>query len=532
MTGSNIFRRIIGTIIVIAIGLGINYLALPAWNFSSLVLHFFFLGIGVVAVVVFGITEEEGEHFFTELSLIATIVIICLMLIFWAVSGTMFRAKEYHNLLTIEEGEFSDIIRADTANLSIVDLGTAERLGDRTIAGVENSTWYDVDNEYNLIIYHGEQYRISSINYGGFFKYQKAKSTGIPGYVMVNCATQEAKLVTLKNPMHYSPSACFSNNLARHLRKQYPSYVFGTSFFEIDEEGYPYWITAVKEATIGIWGGMVEKRFVITDACTGESKVYETEELPNWVDHAYDLEYLMNMAEYNMRFINGFWNFSHTGVNRTSYSYRDKVFAGYNTTVTANDEVVFFTGVTPYNKAESILGFLLANPRTGTVKYYPCYGAEESSAQIAAQSLVQNYGYIANYPTMVNVDGIPTYFMMLKDSAGLVQRYALCNVENYTIVVEDTTLEKALKSYRARLGSKVVETYEAIGITGTVENVFTAEIEGYTYFYFTLAEKEGLFMSSILNSNKQVLLQTGSKVTIEYTESSENGVYLVTKIII
>ena len=530
MTRTNFIGRIIGLIIVFVIGLTINYLALPAWNLRSPGLYFFLLVMGIIATIVFAIVEIEDEKVFTAVFGFATLAVIVVMIIFSALSGTMFNAKRYHNLLTIENGEFSDVVDADSANLSVVDVGTAQKLGDRTIAGVKNSTWYDVDNEYNLIMYHGDQYRISAINYGGLFKYQKAKYYGIPGYVLVNCKTQEAKLITLENPINYSPSAYFSKNLLRHLRNQYPSYVFGTSFFEIDEEGYPYWITATKDATIGIWGGKLEIRFVITDACTGESKVYATKGLPKWVDHAYDLGYLMSMVEYNMSLINGYWNFSHTGVNRTSYSYKGNGFAGYNTTVTSNGEVVFFTGVTPFNKAESILGFLLANPRTGVVKYYPCNGAEESSAQAAAYSLVQNYGYTANYPTMVNVDGVPTYFMMLKDSAGLVQRYALCNVENYTIVVEDTTLEKALKSYRARLGSKAVTTDETLSITGTIQNVYTAEIDGYTYFYFTLNGEEGLYMSSIVNSNRQVILREGSKVTIEYTESPENGVYLVTKI--
>lgn len=530
MTRTNFIGRIIGLIIIFLIGLAINYMALPAWNLRSPGLYFFLLVMGIIATIVFAIAEIEDAKTFTAIFGFATVAIIVAMIIFSALSGTMFNAEKYHNLITIENGDFSDVIKADSANLSIVDVSTAQKLGDRTIGGVKNSSWYDVDNEYNLIIYHGEQYRISAINYGGFFQYQKAKHFGIPGYVLVNCRNQEAKLVTLENPIHYSPSAFFSNNLKRHLRNQFPSFVFETSFFEIDEDGNSYWITAVKDATIGLWGGKIEDKFIITDACTGESKVYATDELPDWVDHAYDLDYLMQMIEYNMSLINGFWNFSHTGVNRTSYSYKSSGFAGYNTTVTTNGEVVFFTGVTPYNKAESILGFILANPRTGVVKYYPCNGAEESSAQGAAVSLVQNFGYTANYPTMVNVDGVPTYFMMLKDSAGLVQRYTLCNVENYTIVVEDTTLEKALKSYRTRLGSRGVEADEILSIVGTVQNVYTAEIDGYTYFYFTLNGDEGLYMSSISNSNRQVLLMVGSKVTFEYTESSEDGVYLVTKI--
>ena len=43
--------------------------------------------------------------------------------------------------------------RENVENLSIVDMETAERLGDRTVGSIKNSAWYEVDNEYNLIKY-------------------------------------------------------------------------------------------------------------------------------------------------------------------------------------------------------------------------------------------------------------------------------------------------------------------------------------------------------------------------------------------
>jgi hypothetical protein len=190
---------------------------------------------------------------------------------------------------------------------------------------------------------------------------------------------------------------------------------------------------------------------------------------------------------------------------------------------------VFFTAVTPANKSESILGFIQANPRTGEVRRYTVSGAEESSAQAAAQSLVSNFGYIANYPTVINVEGVPTYFMNLKDAAGLVQRYSLVNVSNYTIAVEDTTLEGAVAKYRAKINHAEIPV-QSESKTGTIAGLYQAQIGGYTYFYFTLEGDENLYMSSILNGNKQVLLEAGLQVAIEYDASDEVGVLMVTKI--
>lgn len=533
-----IIRRSIGFALIAIEEFLIIYLTKFAWSFASTGLYWFIFVTALIGMGIFAISyvHSGADKIILRVFAILSGASLAIIILFAIISGEMVNAKRYQTIAEIKEGNFSqDILDINSEDFAVVDVETAKRLGDRTIAGISNSTWHDVDEEYNLIIYKGEQYRISPINYGGLFKYNKAKKTGIPGYVLVNAQTQEATLVQLDTPIKYSPSAYFSNNLKRHLRGQYHSYVFGTSFFEIDEQGNPYWITSIKTATIGIWGGKVENSFVITDACTGESTVYETSNLPDWVDHAYDLDYLMQITAYNLEYKNGFWNavFGKADVNKLSYNYKDKDFAGYNSSITANGEVVFYTAITPANNAESMVGFITANPKNGEIKRYSCTGAEESSAQNAAQSLVQNFGYVATFPTVVNVDGSPTYFMALKDNAGLIQRYALCNISNYTIVVESSTIQDAVKLYREKLGKNIeeVDKSEMLSVQSTIENVYTAQIEGNTYFYFTLQGEEGLYMSSIENSNRQVLLKAGDTVKIEYISSDEDGVYLVTKII-
>lgn len=536
--------RFIALAVVIVAGLLINYLFLPAWSFNSGGLYAFVFVISCIALLCFIIAEDGDDLFFTiPIGIVVGIIIVAIII--GAVTSTqIFHAQQYRSLIDIEDGNFTEeIANSNINNLAVVDVDTAERLGDRTLASLDNPSWYDVDNEYNLILYNDTQYRISPINYGGFFKYTKASSAGIPGYVLVNAVTQEAELVTLENPIKYSPSAFFSYDLFRHLRNQYPSYVFGKSFFEIDDNDNPYWITSVKTTNIGFWGGKTENSFIITDASTGESQEYTVSNLPNWVDHAFDLDYLMKMVYYNFEYVNGFINFSATGINRTSYYYRDdeEGFTGYNTTL-SSDGIVFYTGVTPANAAESIVGFILANPRTGVVKFYSCTGAEESSAQAAAQGLVQNLGYVATFPTIVNIDGLPTYFMVLKDNAGLIQRYAFSNVQNYSHTVQARTVEEALALYRQEVGlssdsaetedvnTNGIDTSQVQSTTGAITFLVTAEIDGNTYFYFTLAKDSNLYMSSIKNSNRQVLLQVGTTVTIEFAPTAEENTQKVVKI--
>ncbi len=536
--------RLISAVLSIGSALLINYLALPAWNLRSTGFWAYIIVVSIISLVFFGIGEyilyEEEDSTpicsfaFGGLAIFSLVVVIVLSI----ASSKMFNAGKYQKIIEIENGNFqTDITEATDKNITAVDLETARKVGDRTIGTIKNASWYEVDNEYNLIILNGKSYRLSPLNYGGFFKYRKAKTSGIPGYVLVNAVTQEAKYVKLDDPIIYSPSAYFSKNLRRLLRNNYPSKIFDSFFFEIDEEGNPFYIVSVVSPQIKVFGGKKVTQFVIVNCCNGTCEIVDASKLPDWIDHGYSVGYLTEMVYYNLEFVNGYWNHltSQTGVLKTSYSYRDGGYSGYNSIV-SKEGVVFYTGLTPANVSESNVGFITLNPKTGKIKRYDYPGAEESSAQMAAEGLVQNLGYIATFPNILNVNGIPTYFMVLKDNAGLIQRYSFCNIANYTEVVEAKTLEEALKLYNEKIdGNTEQETKtepEKEEITGTIEAIYSAEIDGNTYFYYKLEDDTKLYKSSIKNGSIQVSLKVGDVITLTSKESSEEGVLIVSKVIL
>ena len=216
----NIFKQIICMTIVLVFALLISYLVLPAWNIKSIGMWSFVLGIGLIWITIQSIFDEVcyKKYTGTKIAGITAGLVLLVIVIGGISSWQLFNADKYRNLVTIEEGKFEQDITPvqNIENLSIVDMETAERLGDRTVGSIKNSAWFEVDNEYNLIEYNGQLYRISALNYGSFFKAQKAKKDGIPGYVLVNTSTQEAKYVELENGIKYSPSAFFSYDLRRH----------------------------------------------------------------------------------------------------------------------------------------------------------------------------------------------------------------------------------------------------------------------------------------------------------------------------
>lgn len=536
--------RIIALVPTVLLSILLNYLALPAMNLQSYDLLWFivfFLVIYLIFDAIFTAKAAENLSFFDIGVGILAILSIFFIIIASFFSSKLINWKEYQSMIEIEESDetsfANDVVSAENIeNLAVVDVETAKNVGDRTLANIANPSWYSVDTEYNLILYQGKQYRISPINYSGFFEYLNASSNGLPGYVLVDAVTQEAKLVTLEEPVRYSPSAFFGYDLNRHLRNQYPSAMFGKSFFEIDEDGNPFWITSIKNPHIGFLGGMKEDSFVITNACTGKSQEYVVEDLPEWVDHAFDLDYLMNLVENHYSLANGYFNFSNSNKNHTSYSYASESFAGYNTTL-SKDGIVFYTGITPANSSESNIGFVLVSPRTGVAKFYNCVGAEESSAQTAVEGLVSDLKYTSTFPTVINIEGMPTYFMTLKDNASLIQRYALCNVSNYSIAVQAPTVQEALSLYLERIGVNTEifnEEQDSEKVTyrtsGTLSYLSQVTIDGTTYYCFYLEGDNNLYVSSIKINFQQIRMAISDTISIEFQPTDDESVFLVTSI--
>ncbi len=573
---------VIVTIIITAL---IQYLVLVPWNIQnwgtwwfiiimgacSTGIGFFFNGIRILTSNKESEEDNERWGYYNPLTkkeifqkyrmpfiMVIILIVICIVLaVLGFISSPMLNAKKYSNLITVGEGNFEqDVIGITSEDIITVDVKSAQRVGDRTAGTINNSSWFEVDSEYNLISINGEEYRISPLKYRSIWSWFKAKTDGLPGYVLVNAKTQDAEFVPLDEGMKYSPTAHFEYRLERHLHKQYPTYIFGKSFFEVDDSGRPYWITSVKKSKIGVLGGQMDVGCVITDAINGDSQYYNITDVPEWVEHVSSVSYLMKLVGWHYRYANGFINPSNTNVYKTSYSYKGSVsdenkftpFDGYNSVMTQTGEVMFYTGITPSSSSETNIGFVLVSPRTGSVTFYDAPGSEEASAQTAAEGIVQNLQYSASFPTMTNVDGIETYFMVLKDKGGLVQKYALCNLENYNKCVVDDTIDGALRQYRIRMGLEVdagdisddvtnsaqeenQAQHETETITGKVSEIKEAQIGGYTYYYFTLENDDTIYMSSIQNSNLQPLkLVSGADVTVEYYDSHEAGMAIVVAI--
>lgn len=518
-------KLLIAIVVILAAGL-YYYAALPAFNIHSSDTWFFIIFLLVVVAVIYAVRKKIGK---AELRTSKTMkffgfAILGLGIIYLIgslLSSPIVNAKKYQKLMKVEEGEFTeDIKELSFDKIPLLDKDTAEILGDRKMGSmVDMVSQFEADDIYSQINYQGNPVRVSPLKYANLIKWFTNRSNGIPAYIRINMATQSTELVKLDEGIKYTTSEHLNRNIYRHLRFAHPTYIYGELSFEIDEKGIPYWIAPVKKYNIGLIGGETVGKVVLCNAITGETKTYDIDDVPQWVDRAYSADLLVQLFDYYGTLKHGFFN--------SILSQKDclKTTDGYNY-LAQDDDVWMYTGVTSVNGDQSNVGFVLSNQRTMETKYYKVEGATEASAMSSAEGQVQNLKYTATFPLLLNISDEPTYFIALKDDSGLVKKYAMVNVQKYQIVAIGDSVSQCEENYLELLfsnGVKEVEkdTREVKTITGKITKIAQGVIEGTSHYYLMLENSEDIFDASVVDFIDVVRCEPGQEVTIEYKEDKK-----------
>lgn len=445
---------------------------------------------------------------------IVPILIVLLVVVNFALSP-IFNSRAYSKRITINEGlSFSEkVSEVDLSHVPLLDRDSTSKIGDRVMGEMTDlvSQFY-VSNMYTQINYNNNIARVTPLEYDGLIKYFTNRGKGVPGYIVVDSVTGKANLVRLEKGMKYMPSAMFNENLRRKLRFSYPTEIFGEENFELDNEGNPYWVVpTIKYHGIGIRKEITG--VILLDPITGDSKKYDIDEVPTWVDHVYSadliLEEVNDWGLYNGGFLNSIFGQKNVVATTTGYNY-----------MVQNDDVFLYTGITSVATDESNLGFILTNMRTKETNYYLIPGAEEYSAMASAEGQVQQMKYTSTFPLLINLNGKATYLVSLKDNAGLVKMYGFVDVQDYQKVsVTDAShgIIKAKENYLKLLGTKVESDNEKEIIISTINPVL---IDGNTYYYITDKEANRYRISIKINEDLLPFLKVNDKVTVSYTEGN------------
>ena len=453
----------------------------------------------------------------TLISIGAFIGVMLLLTLF--TSSKIFRARSYQEMLTVTESDFEkDIKELSFEQIPVVDKDTAERLGKRVVGEVrELVSQFNVSDYYSQINYQAKPYRVTPLEYAGFFKWISNKDAGIPYYISIDMATQKTELIELPDGMKYSPSEYFARDLKRQIRFNYPTKMFEELSFEIDDNGAPYWVMSYYKYTFGLFGGKDIAGVILVNAVTGEMQDYAIDEVPTWIDQAYSAELLVEQADNWGTYKNGYIN--------SLFAQKDVVVTteGYNY-IALDDDVWLYTGITSVVADESNIGFILINMRTKEARTYMINGAEEYSAMQSAQGQIQEKSYSATFPILMNVADRPTYFMSLKDNAGLVKSYAFVSVAEYHIVGVGESIEAAKSEYLRLLGVSETPGNTGIGtetteLTGVIDNIASAVVDQNSVYYIIIRDMNAIYKANVSVSDILPFLKVGDTVTFKVDNS-------------
>ena len=553
----------------------LNYLWPSPWNIHALEMWLkLFVMTGILAItslILVGLMHantmgETKKNFVIRrifLGAAALPFVVILVIVIGLCTGfQIFHADDYADILPVEEVDSVGMILSedDSDSIALMETASAKQLGDREIGSIQNFSAFNVSEDYIQLNVNGDAVKAAPLEYAGFFKWMKNKDSGATGYVTVSPTTMTADYVELPEGMKYIPSAYFSMDLNRHLHQQFPTLIFNNSHFEIDEEGNPWYISSVYTKTIGLFNGDVVTGAIITNPITGESQYFDLEDVPEWADDVVDGILICDLYNLSYKNKNGFWNGTFVGANTgcrqvTSIEYGedDERESGADFGYIAQDgDIYIYTGVTSMAADSSNLGFIMANERTGECRYFQIPGANEQSAMNAAEGEVQQYSYLASFPTLINVDGELTYLGVLKDNAGLVKMYYTVNVKDYGKVVVASSREECISRYIDKMGlnppqevidnlsgeiadntddgsSSAAET-EAENVEFTIAVMQYADVEGNTWVY--MGTENGIVYKAKFADNEMLLYaKTGDvirgtirdgKVTVKEVKTAES----------
>ncbi len=556
--GKSILIAAIVTAVILALAF---YFGLFAINFQSqgfwgiiVVGCFLFFGVKTLAYWGFSMTkgidaaESEYQNHRNSRLFIVPFVIIGVAIVISIAGSSIFNAGRYASIMTVEDGVFQDELAEtlSTDSIALMDTYSAQMLGDREIGSLSNVvSQYDVSDQYTQIDKNGAPLKVAALDYAGFFKWINNRSEGVPGYVTVSPVNMSAEYVTSTEGMIYVPSAYLNQDLYRHIRFGYPTALLGNVHFEVDEEGNPFYIATVYKKTIALFNGQTVKGAIIVNPTNGDMEYYDVAEIPQWADVIFPGDLLCTQYDWYGKLSGGFINSvigkkgckqvtQYLGTEEQASAYDAVPLNDYGYIVRSGD-VWIYTGVTSVNGDSSNIGFLLANERTGETHYYPVAGADEKSAMAAAEGEVQEKGYQASFPSLINVDGQPTYIMVLKDASGLVKLYAAVNVEQYNLVTTAPNQAECIQKYRMLIGTGVLENEtgtqpEQSGgddpadelITATdsktilVKDIKYIDIDGNTYVY-VIDEDQQIFRQKVAVNDALLFLQVGDNLNVSYS---------------
>lgn len=469
-------------------------------------------------------------------SLIIVGVFLILMLIFDLSGAKLFHAKAYAKQLEITTGNSEDLntifdYESGGVLLPKIDKALAFKLAEARLEEYGSQYSIDYDN-FTLISVNRnnttELLRVTPLEYATPFVALSRGGQGTIGYIEVNVITQEAKLVDCaaanNGGLKYMPSGIFKYDLDRHIRMHYPTLMYNTKYFEIDNDGNPYWVIPTIKKEIGMFAGATPKGVLIVNPQNGDMNYYklDDENKPDWIQRVIDEDVVASQANNALTYKNGFWN--KLFAKKEVFQLSD----GYNYFIKDGNTYYVSCITSPNLNDQTSIGFLIINLRTKESIRYSSPGITEMRAREIAQNdeRVKAQALDSTWPILITYHNVPTYFVVLKNEV-LSQKYVLINVDDGTLVAMGDDIDKAKQEYDSLLANKgIINPDDNLKITAVVKAV--RDLGDKIQFMIEGNNEEYFEVDVNLNLDAR-FLKVGDEIEITYKKGNNYNLVLELK---
>src|SRR3989344_264050 len=368
--------------------------------------------------------------------------------------------------------DLDNIIRVP-ASVALSKAGNALSSGENAAIGS-----YLQPNRAYIQLVQGRPFYVIDLRVTSWVGFRQAGAV-IPGYLLVDANDENAPVeFRLGYKIRYAPYARWNLDLDRYV---YTSFLLGTPYriqdldgMEVDDDFNPTYTGTVMRHSLGFQGLNVAGLYQV-DPQNGVGVTIRKNEIPEWIDRVYPLEWVKTQVDLWGKFAN------HDACSRSQLG---QVQLDWVNDVTIPEGLEYQITLTSMGEDPSLTQIITVNPTTGLGIVYPAQGKtiQGIKAMVEQRSKLLNpAGYVADECEIHRILNSNTVYCILTFQNGSdysIGGYAFVDVElamnnNLEDVAVAATFDEAYFQYqevksRVSEGTDLAATQSDIQVTGTV----------------------------------------------------------------
>src|SRR6266852_2651106 len=425
----------------------------------------------------------------------------------------------------------------DPSHIVLVSQSVASYKGQQVLGsnGQNLGSAYGIDpSTYVLQSINHHLYYVAPLMYNNIFANLASPRT--PGFVVVDAENPQAiprlftDQVQAGSSIAYLPGALLNQDLLRHVYLS--GYTYGRLVdptLELDDSYHPYWTISLMQPTRGYTGDVLSQ-VLIVDAHTGDIKVYQPQQVPNWVDRVMPAGIVTQYLQWWGLYHAAPW-FDPSGMGQQAPASNPELL--YNNV----DQPVWLVPMTSSSANDnSSTGGFLFDTHKNQGSFYPLAGLGiGSNVHDTIQSTRANIrGYTVDSIQLYQIYHTPTWvaiFVQSASSGDIFQDVGIVDARNLSggNVQFEPMLAAALQDYQQWLtqeanNSNTSTNGTTLTVMGKVLRVSAVRQGSDTIYYIQIAGQSKIFTANLSLSPKLPLVRSGDIVTGTYLDTTSSVV--------